>query len=291
MNVAHRNLQQGLRQHLQPSSQMSSPTCWKQTARDVFAGIGAFSVMFVALHALFPETRSERAALETALDPALDPRVSQRAGDSIATGTTKQMRDPISGELSLVKHVSTLAPALEPHERVLANHLARTYRIAVAPAQTLVAAAYHAARTVNVDPLLLVAVMAIESRFNPIAESDMGAKGLMQVIPKYHLDKLAQHGGEPTVLDPEVNIRVGAQILKEYIVRAGGVEAGLQWYNGASTDLTRQYAEKVLGEYDRMAPLIGRPGMARSPRPVATPTTLRPAPETPPSGVTVGEAT
>ena len=113
----------------------------------------------------------------------------------------------------------------------------------------------------------------------------------MQVIPKYHLDKLAEHGGEPTVLDPEVNIRVGAQILKEYIVRAGGVEAGLQWYNGASTDLTRQYAEKVLGEYDRMAPLIGRPGIARSPRPVATPTTLRPAPETPPSGVTAGEAT
>ncbi|MEO7403790.1 MAG: transglycosylase SLT domain-containing protein, partial [Burkholderiales bacterium] len=277
MNVANR-VQQGQRQHVERSSKMSPSQSWKVAARDVFAGIGAFSVMFVALHAVLPEARGERAAIETATDPAQNSRLSQSVADSIAAGTTKQMRDPITGDLELVKHVPMRAPALEPHERVLANHLARTYRIAVAPAQALVSAAYRAARTMNVDPLLLVAVMAIESRFNPIAESDMGAKGLMQVIPRYHLDKLAEHGGEPTVLDPEVNIRVGAQILKEYIVRAGGVEAGLQWYNGASTDLTRQYAEKVLGEYDRMAPLIGRPGMARSPRPVATPTTLGPRP-------------
>jgi len=36
----------------------------------------------------------------------------------------------------------------------------------------------------------------------------------MQVIPKYHLDKLLEHGGEEAVLDPMINIALGARILK-----------------------------------------------------------------------------
>ena len=89
----------------------------------------------------------------------------------------------------------------------------------------------------------------------------------MQVIPKYHLEKLADHGGEARVLDPGVNIQVGARILKEYIDRAGDVESGLQWYNGAANDPTRGYAEKVLGEYDRLARLVGKSRMPRASRP------------------------
>jgi Transglycosylase SLT domain len=254
---------------------------WRKAARDMFALIGAFSAIWMTLNVLVPDT-------------ARSVTTSIRA-DSGEASASKQLLEPLAEPFDRVAHLSGPAVAsgvhVEPHERTLAAYVARNFRIATDPARALVASAYRAARGVNVDPLLLVAVIAIESRFNPIAESDMGAKGLMQIIPKYHLDKLDSHGGEPSVLDPEVNIRVGAEILKEYIARAGGVEAGLQWYNGASTDPTRQYADRVLSEYDRLAPLVGRPGMPRSPKPIAASGRLGPIPETPPSGVRIGEST
>src|SRR5204863_439614 len=82
--------------------------------------------------------------------------------------------------------------------------------IATAATERMVAAAFRAAREVGLDPLLVLAVISVESRFNPIAESVMGAKGLMQIIPRYHPVKLAAVGGEAAVWDPESNIVVGA---------------------------------------------------------------------------------
>src|SRR5260370_27326798 len=90
----------------------------------------------------------------------------------------------------------------------------------------------------------MLAVMGVESRFNPVAESLMGAKGLMQVIPKHHLDKLLEHGGEEAVLDPMINIALGARILKEYVRRTGSLEAGPQFYNPALAEPSSQYAQK-----------------------------------------------
>jgi soluble lytic murein transglycosylase-like protein len=115
-------------------------------------------------------------------------------------------------------------------------------------------------RAVGLDPLLILAVISVESRFNPIAESNMGAKGLMQVIPKFHYEKLAEHGGEDAVLNPRTNMLVGAQILKEYIVRAGSLEAGLQMYNGASGDATQGYAQKVITERQGLEQTLARVG-------------------------------
>jgi soluble lytic murein transglycosylase-like protein len=112
--------------------------------------------------------------------------------------------------------------------------------------------AYRAAGESGLDPLLVLAVISIESRFNPIAESVMGAKGLMQIIPKYHRARLLQHGGEDAVLDPESNILVGTKILQEYVYRTGTLEAGLQTYNGASRDESGQYSQRVLAERERL---------------------------------------
>ncbi|HMH16674.1 MAG TPA: lytic transglycosylase domain-containing protein [Burkholderiales bacterium] len=150
--------------------------------------------------------------------------------------------------------------------RALANYVSRRYRIAPDVTEQFVGAAYDAGRQVGLDPLLILAVMAVESRFNPVAESLMGAKGLMQVIPKHHLDKLLEHGGEEAVLDPMINIALGARILKEYVRRTGSLEAGLQFYNGALADSSSQYAQKVFAEKERLQQAVrqfGRP-VARS---------------------------
>jgi soluble lytic murein transglycosylase-like protein len=151
--------------------------------------------------------------------------------------------------------------------RALANYVSRRYRIAPDVTEVFVGAAHEAGREVGLDPLLILAVMAVESRFNPVAESQVGAKGLMQVVPRHHLDKLMEHGGEEAVLDPVTNIVLGARILKEYIRRTGSLEAGLQFYNGALADPSSQYAQKVFAEKERLQQAVRRfdqPGVRSS---------------------------
>jgi len=151
------------------------------------------------------------------------------------------------------------ADPAEPRQRALAAYLSRKYRVSSAATGELVGEAFHAASRTGLDPLLILAVMAIESSFNPIAESTYGAKGLMQVVPRFHLDKLAYHGGEESVLDPRTNIRVGAEILSDYIRRAGDLQAGLQMYAGAAEDQANQYAQKVLAEKGRLREAAATP--------------------------------
>jgi soluble lytic murein transglycosylase-like protein len=153
--------------------------------------------------------------------------------------------------------------AQEREQRALAEFIARRWRIAESAAVSFVSIAYRAGRQHSLDPVLILAVMAIESRYNPVAESVMGAKGLMQVIPKYHLEKLLDHGGEQALLDPEVNIHVGAQILREYYRRLGDHELALQMYAGAFDEPTSQYAAKVFAERSRLEPVRQR---ARKPQ-------------------------
>jgi soluble lytic murein transglycosylase-like protein len=144
--------------------------------------------------------------------------------------------------------VSAAETAREREQQVLAEFIAKRNRVADEAAAQYVAIAYLAGAEHSVDPLLILAVMAVESRYNPVAESFMGAKGLMQVIAKYHQEKLLHHGGEQALLVPEVNIQVGAQILREYQRRFGDTETALQVYGGAFDDPTSRYATKVFAE-------------------------------------------
>ena len=148
------------------------------------------------------------------------------------------------------------AEPMDATQQALVEHLSRRFLIAGGATERMVAAAYRAALEVGLDPLLVLAVISIESRFNPIAESVMGAKGLMQIIPKYHLDKLRAAGGEDAVFDPESNIQIGARILQEYVHRTGTLEAGLQFYNGALRDNSAQYAQKVMAERARLEQVL-----------------------------------
>ena len=143
-------------------------------------------------------------------------------------------------------------------QRAVAANVARRYRIASDMAEQLVLTAFSAGQRFGLDPLLIVAVIAVESRFNPIAESEMGAKGLMQIIPAQHQDKLLSLGGDDALFDPQANITVGAQILKDCMRRAGGVAPGLQLYAGASADSSNQYAQRILAEKDRLKAALSR---------------------------------
>ena len=137
--------------------------------------------------------------------------------------------------------------------RAVGDYLARRYRVSAEMTTSVVAKAHDIGAELKVDPLLILAVISVESRFNPVAESVMGAKGLMQVIPRYHSDKFEPLGGEKVAFDMQANIVVGAKILKEYIRRTGDVADALQMYVGASTaENENGYSGKVMAERDRL---------------------------------------
>lgn len=140
--------------------------------------------------------------------------------------------------------------------RALAVHLSQRYRVAADAADEVVSAAHVASERVGIDPLLVLAVIAVESSFDPNAVSLAGAEGLMQVVPRYHEEKLEEHGGSEAVRDPAINILVGVRILDQYIRRTGSLEAGLQRYNGALSDGSGRYARKVLAERERLRMIV-----------------------------------
>jgi soluble lytic murein transglycosylase-like protein len=170
-------------------------------------------------------------------------------------GLAAEAAEDASGDGSTDGPVAVVEGVQEREQRALAEFIAKRWRIAETAATSFVSIAYRAGKQHSVDPVLILAVVAIESRFNPVAESVVGAKGLMQIIPKYHLDKLLDHGGEEALLDPEVNIQVGAQILREYYRRLGDQEAALQRYAGAFDEPTSRYAAKVFEERMRLEPV------------------------------------
>jgi soluble lytic murein transglycosylase-like protein len=165
--------------------------------------------------------------------------------------------------------------------------LSRRYRVAPEPVSRLVQEAWTVGALVNLDPTLILAVMAVESSFNPFAQSPVGAQGLMQVMTKIHDDKYEAFGGSHAAFDPVTNLRVGVQVLKECIARAGGLEAGLRAYVGAANSgEDGGYAAKVLAQQGILR-LIASGGKVQTTTAAATPA-RRPAPvvDTPPAATT-----
>jgi len=157
--------------------------------------------------------------------------------------------------------------------------LARRYHVAPEPVSRLVQEAWTVGELVNMDPTLILAVMAVESSFNPFAQSPVGAQGLMQVMTKVHDDKYEAFGGSHAAFDPVTNLRVGVQVLKECIARAGGLEAGLRAYVGsANSGEDGGYAAKVLAQQSILR-LVASGGKVRTDTAAASPAPKRAAPE------------
>lgn len=141
---------------------------------------------------------------------------------------------------------------LNPRLRAALDYVAKRYRVSTEALQPIFAAAQTAGREHRLDPLLIVAVIGVESRFNPFSQSVYGAQGLMQVVPRFHLDKLPDEAEPGAFLDPVTNVQVGARVLKESIRRYGSIEDGLQQFGGAVSDPDRRYSSKVLAEKQRL---------------------------------------
>lgn len=157
-------------------------------------------------------------------------------------------------EVDAVERATAADPKdLPKQQAAVAYWLSKKYHIAPEPLSALVIEAYEAGSRAKLDPTLVLAVMAIESGFNPFAQSPVGAQGLMQVMTAAHRDKFDSFGGKLATFDPVTNLRVGVKVLQDCIARAGSIEGGLRFYVGAANNESDDgYSGKVLAEYGRL---------------------------------------
>ncbi len=144
----------------------------------------------------------------------------------------------------------------EHDQALITGYLARRYRVAQAPMQHIVRVAFETGRETGLDPLLLLAVIAVESSFNPFAESGSGAQGLMQVMSSLHVDKFNHFGGISTAIEPFANIKVGAIVLRNYIASTGSLAGGLRRYVGFTARGDGGYGTRVLTERTRLQEVV-----------------------------------
>ena len=146
---------------------------------------------------------------------------------------------------------------LTRQQATLATWIARRYKVAPEPVGALVQEAWQIGHRAGLDPTLILAIMAVESSFNPFAQSPVGAQGLMQVLTRVHDDKYESFGGKHAAFDPISNLRVGVQVLQECIRRAGSLEEGLKFYVGAALlDTDGGYVGRVLLEQTHMRGVV-----------------------------------
>lgn len=104
------------------------------------------------------------------------------------------------------------------------------------------------ARENGLDPLLVTAIIKVESNFNPGAVSPRGAVGLMQLMPET-ARWVAAKRGEPfnaaLLFDPEANIRFGTWYLTHLRHEFGDMLLALAAYNGGRTNVKKWLAEEM----------------------------------------------
>jgi len=157
---------------------------------------------------------------------------------------------PAPGDADAVNRATAVSLAtLSRQQAAVASWIARRYGVAQEPVARLVQEAWEVGQRAKLDPTLILSIVAIESRFNPFAQSSVGAQGLMQVMTRIHSDKYQAFGGTHAAFDPVSNLKVGVQVLRECIARAGSLEEGLRWYVGAANQADDGgYISRVLSE-------------------------------------------
>ena len=287
-------------QHLFSSVRRWQSACVRSTAvflRDAGQGMLEVSHNSLALlgllivgAVLFAAGRSDfRHAIEAQTLSWLQARQEARLQATAAVETA----EPDLGEPDAIQRATAADPReLNRAQASVARYLAQRYHVALEPVSRLVQEAWTVGALVNLDPTLILSVMAVESSFNPFAQSPVGAQGLMQVMTKVHDDKYEAFGGSHAAFDPVTNLRVGVQVLKECIARNGGLEAGLRAYVGAANSgEDGGYAAKVLAQQSILR-LVASGGKVRTTAdvtPAAKPRAAAPAPAAEPKAAPPAE--
>jgi transglycosylase, SLT family len=197
-----------------------------------------------------------RSAVKAAQKPASRASAG-RAPSRTAVGAQRSkrpVRPATRSGLRKIADASRESPSvrLTRAERGVVQHIARKYRVNASSVEQYMGYARQSGKTYNVDPYLIMAVMATESSFNPRAQSRVGAQGLMQVHTRMHKKRFKPYGSTDTVWEPKVNIQVGSSILSDYLKRYGGSERrALKAYVGAARmSHDGGYGNKVLRRRD-----------------------------------------
>jgi len=138
---------------------------------------------------------------------------------------------------------------LTPEQLAATRWLSRKYRVSAAPLRALVAEAWTLGGRSQLPPSLILAIMAVQSRFNPFASGNPGQVGLMQIELQAHAEVLAQFGGPLSAFDPLANLRLGVRHLQGLIQQTDTQEEALALY-GLSSGYTDegQFVDRVLAE-------------------------------------------
>ncbi|QMV74305.1 lytic transglycosylase domain-containing protein [Comamonas piscis] len=253
-------------------------------AHNSFALIG----LIVAFCALTLVSRPDlRHAGEAQLRSWLQARTHAAPAHELAGTEADALAGDDATMIAAVDRATASNPQQLPrNQAAVAYWLAKKYRVAPEPLAVLVSEAYLVGKETKLDPTLILAIMAVESSFNPFAQSSVGAQGLMQVMTKIHTDKYENFGGHFAAFDPVTNLRVGVKVLQECIQRAGSLEGGLKYYVGAANLPTDGgYAAKVMAEHFRIKQVAD--GRGNAPKAPAAKPSLSAQADTPANAETV----
>lgn len=250
---------------------------WRRYAKGVYDSFGSLTrvgtrylglgvLVAGLLTALLPDVRQQMSRIQQAVLAEIYPLESE----SFSHASSADLGQGVSSAggaqgLAALNHVPLPVEIMRElgvsvgQLDALRSYIARKYRVAYDATGGVVATSFRVAHELEMDPLLLLSVIAIESRYNPLAESSVGAQGLMQVMTRVHTDKLDPFGGPSQALNPVVNINVGSMILSDCIRRRGSVQGGLACYVGATGPSDGGYGDRVLAERRRLALAAGIP--------------------------------
>lgn len=245
-------------------------------------GIGAISCLCIASYYLFFQQSSE----DIYLPDTLKVNHVVNIGLENKVNTNIILKESNIPEILNIQHKSIVSSVIVPYKlpenlnvvldnqdknnskktskqnkiALLTDYIVNGYQVSESKAHKIVYEAFHISEQKGIDPLLLLAITAVESSFNDKAKNSSGAVGLVQALPRAHPEKIREiklNGG--SVYGIRNNLSLGAQIYKEYLDSSKGNQTiALQRYNGSLNDGNRTYSKKVMAALKPMKKVIGK---------------------------------